>query len=238
MANPYEILGVREGATKEEIKKAYRELAKKYHPDQYGTNPLKDLAEEKMREVNEAYEYLMKKASDGYSGASYSNKNDQGRKDYNNTSYNTGNNYNANNNYNTGNNYSTGNNYNSGNNFNEPTAYSSIRSDIQRGNYKSAEAALQSVTNKDAEWYFLMGMLHMKKGWYDSAKNYLATACNMNPSNLEYQDAVNSMNRRNNNYRNNYYGKSRRDDECDFCLKLWCADSLCECAGGDLIGCC
>jgi curved DNA-binding protein CbpA len=218
MANPYEILGVREGANKEEIKKAYRELAKKYHPDQYGTNPLKDLAEEKMREVNEAYEYLMKNTSDSYSNTSYSTKSEQSRKEYTGSSYNTGTNYN--------------------NSYSEPATYSSIRADIQRGNYRSAEAALASVTNKDAEWYYLMGMLHMKKGWYDSAKNYLSTAYNMNPSNPEYQDAYNSMNRKNNNYRNNYYGRGRRDDECDFCLKLWCADSLCECAGGDLIGCC
>lgn len=64
MKNPYEILGVKENATKEEIKKAYRELVKKYHPDQYGTNPLQDLAEEKMREINEAYDYLMKNTPD------------------------------------------------------------------------------------------------------------------------------------------------------------------------------
>ena len=52
------MLGVRDGASQEEIKQAYRELAKKYHPDQYGNNPLKDLAEDKMREINEAYEVL------------------------------------------------------------------------------------------------------------------------------------------------------------------------------------
>lgn len=72
MRNPYEVLGVKEGASQEEIKQAYRRLAKKYHPDQYGDNPLRDLAEEKMRELNEAYEQLTK---NGGGSSSYSNSN-------------------------------------------------------------------------------------------------------------------------------------------------------------------
>ncbi|MDO4546092.1 MAG: DnaJ domain-containing protein [Bacillota bacterium] len=58
--NPYEVLGVSENASEEEIKKAYKELVKKYHPDKYQNNPLSDLAEEKLQEVNEAYDMLMK----------------------------------------------------------------------------------------------------------------------------------------------------------------------------------
>jgi len=63
LRNPYEVLEIKEGATEEEIKKAYRELVKKYHPDQYQNNPLSDLAEDKLREINEAYEYLTKNGS-------------------------------------------------------------------------------------------------------------------------------------------------------------------------------
>lgn len=76
MRNPYEVLEVHQNASKDEIKKAYRELAKKYHPDQYGNNPLRDLAEDKMREINEAYQYLM----DNTAESSY-----QGNKDYTNS---------------------------------------------------------------------------------------------------------------------------------------------------------
>ena len=71
MINPYEVLGVKENASEEEIKAAYRELVKKYHPDKYQNNPLADLAEEKLREVNEAYEMLMKNKGAGASGGSY-----------------------------------------------------------------------------------------------------------------------------------------------------------------------
>jgi len=72
--NPYEVLGVREGASEEEIKKAYKELVKKYHPDKHQNNPLSELAEEKLQEINEAYNMLMggngagsSRASGGYS---------------------------------------------------------------------------------------------------------------------------------------------------------------------------
>jgi molecular chaperone DnaJ len=65
MRNPYEVLEIKEGSSMEEIKRAYRELAKKYHPDQYVNNPLQELAEEKMRELNEAYDYLTKNTGSG-----------------------------------------------------------------------------------------------------------------------------------------------------------------------------
>ena len=79
--NPYEVLGVPEGADEETIKKAYKELVKKYHPDKYVNNPLADLASEKLKEVNKAYDMLTNKKS-SYSGG-YTNTNSYG-------GYNTG----------------------------------------------------------------------------------------------------------------------------------------------------
>lgn len=63
MNNPYKVLGISPDATDEEVKKAYRELARKYHPDNYAGNPLADLVEEKMKEVNEAYDQIQKERS-------------------------------------------------------------------------------------------------------------------------------------------------------------------------------
>jgi len=66
--NPYDVLGVPRSASNDEIKKAYRQLCKKYHPDSYVDNPLADLAEEKFKEVQAAYEQIMKERSGGATG--------------------------------------------------------------------------------------------------------------------------------------------------------------------------
>ena len=74
MRDPYEVLGVSKNATDDEIKNAYRELARKYHPDNYTDNPLSDLAGEKMKEINEAYDAIMnsrRSRSSGNSGSCY-----------------------------------------------------------------------------------------------------------------------------------------------------------------------
>ena len=199
MDNPYKVLGVREGATQEEIKAAYKELAKKYHPDKYVNNPLGDLAAEKMKEINEAYDYLTKNGG--------------------NSSYNNNWNYQSHN----------------GNN------YANIRALINNGNIGEAERQLNSIKIRDAEWNYLMGLVMMRKGWYDSAYQYLLHATQMAPGNAEYRNAFNNISRAGNMYRNmgtnNGYG-SGNINTCDCCTNLLCADCCCELMGGDLISCC
>lgn len=60
MKDPYSVIGVPQSASDEEVKKAYRDLARKYHPDNYHDNPLSELAQEKMKEINEAYDQIMR----------------------------------------------------------------------------------------------------------------------------------------------------------------------------------
>jgi molecular chaperone DnaJ len=215
MRNPYEVLGVKEGSSKEDIKKAYREQAKKYHPDQYGDNPLQDLAEDKMRELNEAYDSLMKNTS-------------------------SSNNYGSSNSYNSSSTSSSSSNYGySKDDYANNNIYQSIRMDLNSGNISSAEQKLSSMSTRTAEWNYLMGMVHLKKGWHDSAYNFISKACSGEPNNIEYRRSFNELNTRTSNYRDNYYGRRNKDsDMCNLCVNLWCADSLCECLGGDLISCC
>jgi len=205
MENPYKVLGVREGATADEIKAAYKELAKKYHPDKYINNPLADLAAEKMKEINEAYDYLIKNAGK-QGGSTYGGTN--GSQGY------------------------------SGQG---GSKYSYIRSLINSGNIGEAERQLSGMNVHDAEWNYLMGVVMLRKGWYDSAYQYLLHATQMAPNNMEYRNAFNSVSHTGTMYRN--MGNTRGYNQsgmstCDCCSNLICADCCCEMMGGDLISCC
>lgn len=202
--NPYEVLGLKPGANQDEIKSAYRKLIKQYHPDKFINNPLKDLAEEKMMQINEAYDTLTKNVGNA-SNSGYSNSN----------SYSGS---------------SSGGSYN----------FQEIRRLIQSRNFTAAENNLNSISNRNAEWHYLYGAVMLNKGWYDAALEHMNTAVNMDPNNFEYRQGLNSLKQRTNSYSNPYYRTTNRGgaDACDCCLNLWCLDTLCECTGGDLIGCC
>jgi len=70
MKDPYEILGIASSASEDEIREAYRELARRYHPDNHKENPLADLAEEKMAEINDAYDEIIKQRRQSTSSSS------------------------------------------------------------------------------------------------------------------------------------------------------------------------
>ena len=214
--DPYKVLGVSPSASDDEIKKAYRDLARKYHPDKYKDTDLKDMAEEKMKEVNEAYEEIKKIRS--------GKANNNGNNNYN-GGYNGG--------YNNNNGYSgQRSNYN----------YADVRRNINNGNVAAAEAELYSVNEGDraAEWNYLMGCVCIKKGHHVDAQRYLERACTMDPGNMEYAQTYNSLRQRGGAYGGGYNTGRQTNgcSACDVCSTLMCMDCCCECMGGDLIACC
>ncbi len=214
MTDPYKILGVPPTATDDEVKKAYLALARKYHPDKYTNTDLADLASEKMKEVNAAYEEIQNIRQKGGSGTSGA----QG-------SYNQ-NTYNQN-----GYTYSS-----QGGN----ATFAEIRRLINAGYVDEAEKRLlaMGISERNAEWKFLMGCVSVRKMRFADAEMHFNNACNEDPYNTEYRMARDSLRNRTAGYGGSYRTGNIGGNGCDCCTSLICADCCCECMGGDLISCC
>ena len=174
MNDPYKILGVPEDASDEEIKKAYRTLARKYHPANYHDNPLEDLAQEKMKEINAAYEQITKERASGrrtggaggaYGGGSYGYGGYQSYGGYGSSQSYSG----------------------------QSSVLQQARIAINTGNISRAEALLANYSDHNAEWNFLKGVVCYRRGWMDEALRYYRTAVQMDPGNAEYRQALDYM---------------------------------------------
>lgn len=174
MRDPYQVLGVSPTASDDEVKKAYRDLARKYHPDNYHDNPLADLAQERMKEINEAYEAVQtqrKRGSAASSAASGYARNPYGG--------------------------TYGGTY--GGSYSGP--YARVRMAIQQGNLNLAEELLNASPNHNAEWNYLKGVVCTRRGWADEARRYYQTAVQMDPDDEEYQRALDMAEGRSATYR-------------------------------------
>ena len=200
MRDPYEVLGVSPNASDEEIKRAYRELARKYHPDNYQNNPLADLAEEKMKEINEAYDQITKQRAGGGSSGSYGGSYQSAYQ----SSYQGG--------------YSSA---------SSNQTYAQIRGMINAGDLAGAERLLYDVPQKDGEWYFLSGSIAYRKGWMDEAMQNYVRAVQLEPNNMEYRQALAIMQQGNmGGYRP--AGYSSGADAMDCCTTMMCLNCLCS----------
>lgn len=209
MNNPYDVLGVNPNSSDDEIKNAYRLLARKYQAENYASSPLYDVALEKMRELDTAYDEIMAQRSGGY----YSSNRNQNQ----NYTNRTGNSYYGNSQF-----YDVREKINSGRIDDAETILDGIPKDM-----------------RNAEWYYFKGQIQQRRGWFDEAYKNYATACQKDPNNIEYSNAFNALkNNSNGGYRQTYRNSPNECSSCDICSGLLCADCCCESLGGDLIPCC
>ncbi len=209
MSDPYKILGVPPTATDEEVKKAYRELARKYHPDKYAGSDLADLASEKMKEVNAAYEEIQAMRSGKQAGA------------------NGGSSYGA-----YGNNYGAyGNPYGQsrGQSSEYRQEYAEVRNLINRGALEEAESLLEGIepSERDAEWNFLTGCIAARRRYYADALRYFDIACRADPYNIEYRMERDNLRRRASGAAGGYQTTSTTSDLCDCCTTMLCLNLCC-----------
>jgi len=209
MKDPYKVLGVSRDASNDEIKKAYRELARKYHPDNYVNNPLSDLVQEKMKEINEAYDEIQKqRSSSGYSSSGSSS------------------NYNS----------DTGSSSGSTNFYRVRELINSHRyseAEIILDSTPSSDRGaewnfLKGCVLIQRGWYF-DAQRFLETACYMDPNNseYRAALNNIQANAQNYGRGYRTV-------RNN----SGDCSGCDMCSSLICADCLCEMCGGDLIRCC
>ena len=166
MRDPYEVLGVSPDAGDDEIKRAYRDLARKYHPDNNQNNPLADLAEEKMKEINQAYDAITKGRTGGSGGGYTSQSYSYGGSAYQQQRQSAGGN-----------------------------VFAQVRQAVNRNDLDGAEQLLQGVPSRNGEWYFLMGSIAYRRGWLDEARQNYQIAVRMDPNNMEYRQALGMMQR-------------------------------------------
>ena len=182
--NPYEVLGVSPNDDEETIKKAYRTLVKKYHPDRYANSPLAEEANEKLKEINLAYDMICGKGQPQQAGAQSAYSGQTGG-------------------------------YYGGASFS--ASFESVRMLISMGQLAAAQAMLSQL-EQNAEWYYLMGVIFMRRGWYQNAKEYISRAISMDPQNSEYRAAGESFAERAQTYKS--YSTKVSPLAC-------CATSLC-----------
>ena len=196
MRDPYEVLGVSPDAADDDVKKAYRELARKYHPDNYINNPLADLAEEKMKEINEAYDAITKGRTGGSAGGyaqSYG--------------------------------YGSGAAYQQQRQSAGTGVYARARNAISYNDLEEAERLLRDAPSRNGEWYFLMGSIAYRRGWLDEARQNYQIAVQMDPNNMEYRQALGMMRQGGYGYQPDMAGASCDAMDCCttlMCLNCMC----------------
>ena len=237
MQDPYDVLGVSRDASDEEIKKAYRALSRKYHPDSNINNPHKDEAEEKFKEVQAAYQQIMYEKKHPYASSSY------GESSGSSSSY--GGSY-----QNTGSGQwddfwgdffgggyqSQGSGYRRDQGQDEDSIrLNAAENYLNSRHYQEALNVLNSINNRSARWYYYSAIANSGLGNNVLAFQQAQTAANMEPQNGTYQDLVQQL-----QYGSSWYEQRQTpyagstDSTVNWCLRLCLINLLLNlfCGGG------
>lgn len=240
MYDPYAVLGISRDATDEEIKKAYRALSRKYHPDANVNNPNKEQAEEKFKEIQHAYQQIMYEKEHGTSGygqggygqGAYGGQSDQSGGSY----WDFGGFGDFFGGFGTG----QGQRQNRNSGMDEDSTHKQAAANyIRSGHYKEAVNVLNSMSSRDARWYYLSAIANSGMGNNVAALEHAGKAVQMEPGNQEYQQLYTQLQNGGSWYQGQRqtYGNGMNGSG-SFCMKLCIANLVCNmcCGGGGL--CC
>ena len=185
MTDPYEVLGVSRGASDDEIKKAYRKLSRTYHPDANINNPNKAEAEEKFKQVQQAYKQIMDEREHGtsyqsggssYGGDAYGGYGPFGGFDPFGGAY--------------GNGGSARNDYG---NSEQEMRLQAAANYINSGHFREAMNVLNDISDRSGKWYFLHAIANSRLGNNINAVQDAEMAVKLEPQNLQYQQLLNQL---------------------------------------------
>lgn len=207
--DPYEVLGVPHGASEEEITKAYRKLAKKYHPD---LNPGDEAAAAKMSEINAAYDQIKNgTASGSNAGGQYGNGNPFG-----------GNPFGGYGPYGYG-----------GNTSDDRAKMESVRVLINNGRFHQAISLLASIGTRNARWYYFSAVANYGIGNRITALEHARIAYEKEPYNEDYKELYTRISNAGESYGETSYSYGRPGFRLSR-MCFWCciADFFCTLCGG------
>ena len=240
MTDPYHVLGVSQDASDEEIKKAYRALSRKYHPDANINNPNKAQAEEKFKEIQQAYQQIMKQREQGSSPYGNQGYGNGGYSDFGGFDdffggfgfggFGSAGGYGQNG-------YGRS---NAGADDEESVYFRAALNYISSGHYKEALNVLNNIPQHSAQWYYYSSIANQGLGNNAAALEQAKKATEMEPQNAEYAGWRQRMESGGSWYtgRQTQYGGMPVSSGSGFCWKLCLANLICNlcCGGGGL--CC